>query len=118
MSWIHETDLNRLFERALVDSEMQGTYIASAPAPASQRDFMRALRRAVGMPVGLPAPAWLVRFGATLLMRTDPDLVLYGRYVIPQRLLEEGFEFSFPRLDAALTDLLSRAPHRLAARGA
>jgi uncharacterized protein (TIGR01777 family) len=118
MSWIHETDLNRLFERALANSAMQGAYIASAPEPASQRDFMRTLRRAVGMPVGLPAPAWLVRLGATLFMRTDPDLVLYGRYVIPQRLLDEGFEFSFRRLDAALNDLLSGAAHRLAARSA
>src|SRR5207244_12267180 len=72
MSWIHETDLNRLFERALTDPAMTGAYIASSPNPVSNRDFMRELRRAVGMPIGLPAFSWLVRFGAPLSLRIDP----------------------------------------------
>ena len=67
---------------------------------------MAALRRAVGMPVGLPAPAWLVRLGAPLLLRTDPELAIYGRYVVPRRLLSEPFDFEFPRLEDALADLL------------
>lgn len=115
MSWIHETDLNRLFERGLSSSDMRGAYIASSPHPVSQRTFMRALRRTVGMPFGLPAFAWMVRIGAPLLMRTDPDLALYGRYVIPRRLLGEGFEFHFPELEPALQDLLRpRAASRAA----
>jgi uncharacterized protein (TIGR01777 family) len=64
MSWIHETDINRLFERALTNHEMQGPYIASAPNPVSQKEFMRTLRRALGMPIGLPAFSWMVRIGA------------------------------------------------------
>ncbi len=116
MSWIHELDMNRLFERGLVDSSMRGAYIASAPHPVSQREFMRALRKAMGMSIGLPAFGWMVRLGAPLLMRTDPELALYGRYVIPQRLINEGFEFRFERLDEALADLL--APARVANRGA
>jgi len=108
MSWIHETDMNRIFERALQEPTMQGAYIASSPHPVSQREFMRALRKAVGMPLGLPAFPWLVRLGAPLLLRTDPDLALYGRYVIPKRLTEEGFDFRFPRLDQALSDLNRR----------
>ena len=110
MSWIHETDMNRLFERALTDSTMQGPYIASSPNPVSQRLFMRELRRAMGMPFGLPAFSWMVRMGAPWLLRTDPELALYGRYVISKRLHEEQFEFRFPELGAALCDLLgSRA---------
>jgi NAD dependent epimerase/dehydratase family enzyme len=58
------------------------------------------------MPIGLPAPAWLVRLGAPLLLRTDPELAIYGRYVVPQRLLSEEFEFKFPGLEEALADLL------------
>jgi hypothetical protein len=58
------------------------------------------------MPIGLPAPAWLVRLGAPLLLSTDPDLALYGRYVLPQKLLSEEFKFKFPRLQEALADLL------------
>lgn len=105
MSWIHELDMNRLFERALTLETMQGMYIASAPNPVSQVEFMRTLRRAIRMPIGLPATEWMVRLGAPLLMRTDPELVLYGRYVLPQRLLDEGFEFRFAQLDDALADL-------------
>lgn len=108
MSWIHETDMNRLFERGLTDANMQGAYIATAPNPVSQRDFMRALRRTMKMPIGLPAFSWMVRLGAPLLMRTDPELALYGRYLISQRLRDEGFEFQFPELDGALADLVTR----------
>ena len=106
MSWLHETDMNRLFERALTDPNMQGAYIASSPHPVSQRDFMRALRRAVGMPIGLPAFAWMVRIGAPLFLQTDPELALYGRYVVSQRLPDEHFAFQFPELGDALNDLL------------
>ncbi|MBL8867384.1 MAG: DUF1731 domain-containing protein [Planctomycetia bacterium] len=110
MSWIHETDLNRLFERALFESSMRGAYIASSPHPVSNREFMRELRRAMGMPIGLPAFAWMVRVGAPLLMRTDPELALYGRYVIPKRLIDDGFRFQFPELFGALADLLRKVP--------
>jgi uncharacterized protein (TIGR01777 family) len=107
MSWFHETDVNRLFERALSDPEMYGAYIATSPNPVSQRNFMRELRRALRVPIGLPAPAWIVRLGAPLLMRTDPELALYGRYVLPKRLQEHGFEFQFPQLRDALVNLLT-----------
>ena len=52
----------------------------------------------------------MVRIGAPLLMRTDPELALYGRYVISKRLKEEGFEFSFPKLTEALSNLLEAEP--------
>lgn len=106
MSWIHELDMNRLFERALTDTEMQGTYVASSPHPVSQSSFMRELRRALRMPIGLPAFPWMVRIGAPLLFRTDPELAIYGRYVVSRRLEEDGFAFEFPTLEAALNDLL------------
>lgn len=108
MSWIHETDLNRLFELALHDERMQGAYIASSPNPVPQREFMKVLRRVVGMPIGLPAFSWMVRIGAPLLMNTDAELALYGRFVVSKRLKELGFEFHFPDLEAALNDLLRK----------
>ena len=108
ISWIHETDLNRLFERALTDSAMQGAYIASTPNPVAQQVFMRELRKAVGMPIGLPAFTWMVRFGARWLLNTDPELALFGRYVVSKRLEEEQFEFKFPEVGEALNDLLAR----------
>lgn len=106
MSWIHEYDMNQLFERGLRDDSMQGAYVASAPNPVPQVEFMRTLRAVLRMPIGLPAFEWMVRVAAPLLLRTDPELVLYGRYVISQRLKQEGFAFRFPELRGALEDLL------------
>lgn len=105
MSWIHEDDLCALFVKAITDSSMTGTYIASAPSPVSQVEFMRTLRKMIGMPVGLPAFEWMVRIGAPLVLRTDPELALYGRYVVSKRIAEEGFVFQFPELELALRDL-------------
>lgn len=82
----------------------------SSPNPESQADFMRTLRKVIGMPIGLPAFAWMVRIGAPLFLRTDPELVLYGRYVIPKRLMDQGFEFRFAELEPALKELYERNP--------
>lgn len=105
-SWIHERDLNRLFCRALCDDSMFGPYIASSPKPVSQMEFMRCLRRVVSMPIGLPAFEWMVRLGAKLVFRTDPELALYGRYVVPARLQAEDFDFEMGNLETALRDAL------------
>lgn len=105
MSWIHELDMNRIFERAIVDPSMRGAYIASSPNPESQVAFMRSLRKSVRMPIGLPATELMVRFGAHWLLRTDPELALYGRYVMPKRLQDEGFEFRYAELYKALDEL-------------
>jgi NAD dependent epimerase/dehydratase family enzyme len=108
MSWIHEHDMNRLFRRAIENSDMKGAYIASAPNPVSNADFMRHLRRALRVKVGLPAPGLLVRFGASIVMRTDPELALYGRYCHSRRLREDGFDFHYPDLPSALQALYPR----------
>ncbi len=105
ISWIHQLDMNRLFERAMTDTAMSGTYIATAPQPVSNREFMQELRRAMRMPIGLPALEWMVRLGAPLVLRTDPELALYGRYCVSKRLAEEGFTFEFSTLQSALAEL-------------
>lgn len=114
MSWLHERDMNRLFERAITDADMSGPYIASAPNPVSNAEFMRTLRRVLGMPIGLPAPGAMVRIGAPLVLRTDPELALYGRYCVSQRLADEGFEFEFAALEPALRDLLAKPSRQTA----
>ena len=105
-SWIHTQDFCRIVERALLNPGMDRTWNVTAPVPVSQAGFMRSVREAVGMPIGLPAPEWLIRLGARWIMDTDPDLILEGRYIIPTRLMETDFTFAFPRLDEALRDLL------------
>jgi uncharacterized protein (TIGR01777 family) len=115
LSWIHVDDLCRMIERGLDDAAMSGVYVASAPHPVPQVEFMRELRRAVRMPIGLPATESMVRFACRFLLRTDPDLALYGRYVTSKRLDNEGFEFLYPRLRDALADIFrsERAIHSI-----
>lgn len=113
ISWIHAHDLNRVLERAIVNDAMQGAYLATAPQPVSNSAFMRALRQALCLPLGLPALSWMVRLGAPLLMRTDPELALYGRFCVPQRLQQEGFEFEFPDVQSALLNLYRALPETL-----
>ena len=105
ISWIHELDMNRLFVRAITNNSMKGAYLTTAPNPVSNRDFMRELRRVLKRPIGLPAAEWMVRLGAPLVLRTDPELALYGRYCVSRRLPEEGFTFEFPDLPPTLADL-------------
>ena len=104
ISWIHSDDMNRLFARAIDDERMSGAYVATAPNPVSNAVFMRELRRALKVPIGLPARSWMVRVAAPLL-RTDPELALFGRYCVSRRLMEEGFQFQFPDIGPALRDL-------------
>ncbi|MDX9910385.1 MAG: TIGR01777 family oxidoreductase [Phycisphaerales bacterium] len=112
LSWIHQHDMNRIFERAILDEAMRGVYVASAPQPVSQAEFSRELRRVAGglarFGIAPPAPQLLVRLGARLVLRTDPELALYGRRVVSKRLREEGFAFDFPSLRGALEDLARR----------
>ena len=105
ISRIHEHDMNRLFERAISDDSMRGTYIATAPNPVSNAEFMREMRNAMRAPIGLPAASWMVRLAAPLVLRSDPDLALLGRYCVSRRLKELGFEFLFADVRSALQDL-------------
>ncbi len=105
ISWIHESDMNRLITRAVSNDSMNGVYLATAPKPVSNDEFMRELRRVLRVPFGLPAASWMVRLGAPLIMRTDPELALYGRYCVSGRLRDEGFDFTFPDLASALQEL-------------
>ena len=108
-SWIHELDMNRIFRRAIDALEMSGPYVVTAPNPVTNAEFMRELRRALRVPFGIPTAAWQVRLAAPLVLKTDPELALYGRRCVPTRLTTEGFSFEFPLLPAALQDLFPRA---------
>jgi len=108
LSWLHIDDMNRIFEDALTNESRTGPYIATAPNPVSYIEFMRALRKAIKQPIALPGSVWGLKLLAATVMDTDPDLILYGRYCIPKRLLDEGFAFKFAQIDAAFADLTSQ----------
>jgi hypothetical protein len=100
VSWIHHEDFVRAILWLIDHGEMEGAVNVAAPQPLPYRDFMAALRSAWGMPVGLPATAWMVEVG-TFLLRTESELVLKSRRVVPGRLLDAGFVFQFPEWSAA-----------------
>jgi len=77
-----------------------------APQPLPFAEFMAALRAAWGTRVGLPAPRWLLEIGAFLL-RTETELVLKSRRVVPGRLTAGGFAFHWPSWPAAAADLVA-----------
>jgi len=107
MSWLHIADYCQIILRALRggDPTMQGIYVVTAPNPLTNKEFMKQLRHTLHRPWSPPIPKPLVHIGA-LLMRTDPELALFGRRCVPRRLLNEGYNFQFPTLPEALHDLL------------
>jgi uncharacterized protein len=107
VSWLHEHDLIRAVLWLIEHEEIAGPVNLAAPQPLPNAEFMRILRHAWGIKVGLPAPRWLLEIG-TFLMRTESELVLKSRRVVPRRLLESGFTFRFPSWPAAADDLCGR----------
>lgn len=106
MSWIHEFDMNEIIYQSITNKNYKGVYIVSAPHPVSNKEFMKSLRTKMRMPIGLPSPAFLVKFGAKYLFKTDPELVLYGRYVKSLNLEKQGYNFKYPTLEKALDHLV------------
>ena len=108
VSWIHDADFLRAIDFLIVRDDLSGPVNLASPNPLANRDFMATLRRAGGIPIGLPATRWMLEIGAWAL-RTETELILKSRRVIPTRLLAAGFEFRFPTWDLAARDLIARA---------
>ena len=107
VSWIHDADFVRAVSWLLEHADLAGAVNLAAPTPLPNAEFMRVLRTAWGMPIGLPATEWMLAIGA-MLMRTETELVLKSRRVVPSRLVEAGFEFQFAEWPAAARDLCHR----------
>jgi uncharacterized protein (TIGR01777 family) len=108
VSWIHEADFCGLLWFLIQHEKSKGIYNATAPEPVSNQVFMKALRQKLGMPFGLPAPAWMLEIGAWLI-GTETELILKSRWVLPDRLSKEGYTFQFPDVHSAFADLSSRS---------
>lgn len=107
VSWIHGDDFLRAVRWILDHPELEGIVNVASPNPLPNAEFMRALRAGWGRGFGLPAPAWLLEIGA-LVLRTETELVLKSRRVVPGRLLQSGFPFLFPDWTAAARDLCTK----------
>ena len=107
ISWIHDQDFMRAALWLIQHDEFDGPVNLAAPNPLPNSEFMRNLREAWGTTVGLPATKWMLELGAFLL-RSETELILKSRRVIPRRLLQSGFTFQFPTWPEAARDLCAR----------
>jgi len=107
VSWVHGEDFVRAVDFLIENESISGVVNVASPNPLRNRDFMRILRRSWGVPLGLPAPAWLIEIGC-FLMRTESELVLKSRYVVPEKLEQAGFKFRFPEWQVAARDLVQQ----------
>jgi NAD dependent epimerase/dehydratase family enzyme len=106
-SWIHIDDVLAAVRFLDEHDDIEGPVNLSSPNPSDNRTLMAQLRRAVRMPVGVPAPRWLLE-PALWVLRNESELVLKSRWVLPERLQSAGFEFRWPELGPALDDTVGR----------
>ncbi|HEY6235330.1 MAG TPA: DUF1731 domain-containing protein, partial [Candidatus Elarobacter sp.] len=111
VSWIHEADFVRAIEWIIANESLTDIVNVASPNPLPNDAFMRELRTASHTAFGLSSPEWLITIGAAL-MRTEPELVLKSRRVIPGKLLANGFSFQFPTWPQAALDLCERSRRR------
>jgi uncharacterized protein (TIGR01777 family) len=104
VSWIHVTDFCRAVEWIIAHDELAGPINQCAPNPLPNGEMMKVFRDVCRMPIGLPAWEWTLEIGA-FFMRTETELILKSRRVVPGRLLASGFAFQFPTFREAIADL-------------
>lgn len=108
ISWLHHEDFCRMVLWCIENHLASGVYNATGPHPATNSEFMRALRKTLNKSAFFPMPSPIVRLGA-LLLRTDPSLALTGRKAIPQRFLDLGFRFEYEELQPALNQIFGKS---------
>jgi uncharacterized protein len=108
-SWVHSTDTCRMIEWIDADPSLEGTYNCSSPFPVTNKELMYTLRRLTNTRFGLPAYTWMLKAGAWLI-GTETELVLKSRWVLPARIQDTGFIFSYPRLEDALKNIIAQVP--------
>jgi hypothetical protein len=105
-SWIHIEDIFQIILFLMEHEELEGTFNCASPHPVSNEVLMKLVRKTLGVRIGLPSPTWLLEIGAAVI-RTETELVLKSRWVIPGRLLDSGYTFTYPSLQPALEEILS-----------
>ncbi|HEX5653426.1 MAG TPA: TIGR01777 family oxidoreductase [Chitinophagaceae bacterium] len=108
-SWIHAVDLCRMIVFLEENTNLEGTFNASSPNPVSNAEFMQTLRKLSSSRIGLPASAWMLKIGAALI-GTELELILKSRWVLPTRMIREGFQFRYPVLKDALQEIFLAVP--------
>lgn len=105
-SWVHLDDVVRVHRWLETQPTIEGPVNVTSPNPETNRELMAHVRRALRVPVGIPLPRWMLELG-TWVIRSETELVLKSRWVLPERLENAGFRFEHERLDAALASILT-----------
>ncbi len=105
VSWIHEADVVNMIEWIATHRDIEGIINCTAPVPLKNNELMQLIRKGLNMPIGLPSPAWLLELGA-IVIRTETELILKSRWVLPRRILKTGFQFQYPEASAAINNLI------------
>src|SRR5258708_9506085 len=111
VSWIHHEDFIAAIRWLIDHDDVEGVVNVAAPNPLPNADFMRFLREASGISLGLPASRGMLEIGA-VFMRTETELILKSRRAVPARLLQPGFRFTFPTWRVAARDLYPQCKPR------
>ena len=104
-SWIHIDDVFNMMLFVMEHKELSGVYNCSAPNPVTNEILMKTFREKTHTKIGLPSPAWLLTIGAVMI-KTETELILKSRWVIPEKLLKAGYGFKYPTLEGALENIL------------
>ncbi|WP_133408591.1 TIGR01777 family oxidoreductase [Parashewanella tropica] len=104
MSWIHRRDVIRVIQYLMNTPSCQGVYNTTSPNPVSNKLFSKTLAKSLHRPALFPLP----RFVAEKMFGEMSDILTEGQYVVPQRLLDEGFKFSYPTIDSAMTQIFPK----------
>lgn len=102
-SWVHVEDVARIIEFLEEHPELDGPVNAASPNPVGNATFMATVREVLGARIGPPMPRWMLELGA-IGIRTETELILKSRWVLPEKLTAAGFEFRYPKLEAALRE--------------
>ena len=111
VSWVHEVDFMRAIKWIVDRDHISGAINVASPNPLPNREFMGTLREACRIPIGLPASRWMLEVGAVFL-RTETELILKSRRVVPGRLIRDGFVFHYPLWADAARELCQRSSPR------
>ena len=106
-SWVHIADVLGVIQFLMKHDEIDGVVNVSSPNPTDSRGFMATLREVLGVRLGIPTPRFVLELGS-MVIRTETELVLKSRWVVPERLLGAGYAFEYPELEPALREILAR----------
>jgi uncharacterized protein (TIGR01777 family) len=101
MSWVHIDDVVSAIDFLIQHETLSGIFNITSPNAISNKEFMKTLRKAAHMPIGIPSAEWMIKIGA-FIIGTESELILKSRWSVPRKLLDAGFEFKYPDINYLL----------------